>query len=301
MPDCPRSVGLLIGALRKEDPLSRILSFISRGPLWVLVLAALLLLAVSLGLRFEYARDAALYTRLAQQPLPSAVPLDHYRVPDGEAPHEAVLRVDVMIRHQLLLGAMPGDTSDEGLYFLPFTAPPGGADEGKVLGGMVVSRKARDAFVQWAVTRAHPQLANAGVELTLAGLIERPKGADLAQAALQAQGMNAAPVLLFLTPYLGHRDEVLADRAAWVRGNPLQRILLIAAAAMLLFAVNRYVHLRKERGQDPEPLSPAKVRDTAFERLSQHAGPESAAVPLRAPPTVFARRPVRRRPRARSL
>ncbi|GHE04783.1 hypothetical protein GCM10008024_33130 [Allgaiera indica] len=287
--------------------MSRLLSSISRGPLWVPVLTALLLLAVSLGMRFEFARQAASYTRLAERPLPPVVTLDRYRIPGGEAPHEAVLRVDVMIRHQLRLDATHGDTEATDLYFLPFTAPPGGADEGKVLGGMVLSRQARDAFVQWAVTRAHPQLANAGVEMTLAGLVERPKGAELTRMALKAQGVRAAPELLFLTPYLGRRADVLAARAAWVRDNPLQRVLMIAAVAMLLFTANRYVLLRRARAQDPEPLSPAKVRDTAFERLAQLSGPDPAADPERASSPVFAPRPAPRparrrpRPRARSL
>lgn len=287
----------------------RIFSSIFRGPLWVSLLVAMLLGAVSLGLRFEFARQAAFYTRLADQPLPPVVTLDRYRIPDGEAPHEAVLRLDVMIRHQLRLDAADGGPLGADLYFLPFTAPPGGADEGKVLGGMVLSRQARDAFVQWAVTRAHPQLANAGVEMTLAGLVERPKGAELARMALAARGVQAAPDLLFLTPYLGRRAEVLAARAAWVRDNPLQRILMIAAVAMLLFTANRYLHQRKARAQDPEPLSPAKVRDTAFERLAQLAGPEPGADPAadraRASPPVFAPRPAprpaRRRQRTRSL
>lgn len=289
-------------AARQEGAaLVRLLRFISRGPLWAPVLAALLLIALSVGLRFYYAQEAGLYTRLAAQPLPQAVALNRYPAPQGAGPHEAVLRVGVMIHDQMPLAVAPDEAAGAERFFVPFTAPPGGAHEGEVLGGMVLSRQARDAFVQWAVTRAHPQLSTAGVEMTLAGLVERPRGADLVPGVLQSQGVRAVPKLLFLTPYVGRRAEVLAARAAWVRDDPLQRILMIAAVALLLFALNRYLHLRKERAHDPEPLSPAKVRDTAFERLAHLADPDPDADPNRATPSAFARRVPRGRPRARSF
>lgn len=241
-----------------------------RGPFWVPLAAALAVLVIGLVLRQGFGLEAAPYARMAQSPTPPVVALDAYRLPAGTAPREARLRVQVMTGAQLQLRTMPRGGDAATVYFLPFTAPPGGAGEGRILGGMLLDRQARDAFVQWAVTQAHPRLASDGVELTVAGLTA-PAGdsalAGIALRVLRARGLSVVGDPVLVEPYLGQRAAVLAMEAARVRSNPLPRAAYLIAVALLLFSINRYAQHRAESRPEPEPLSLAAIRDTAFERL----------------------------------
>lgn len=249
--------------------MTRLVHIILRGSFRWPLLGALVLILISVGLRFEFAQEALPYVRMARQPLPAAIAISSYRVPDTSAPREAVLDVQVMTGDQVELAAAPDGSVDGGTYFLPFTAPPGGADEGKIYGGMILTKQARDAFVQWSVTKAHPRLANYGIELTVAGLVERPGEAAESLRRMRAFGLQVADRPVFLTPYSGRRIAVLEARARWVSDNPLQRMFLIAGALLMLIALNRFAHERKLKRSEPEPLSLSKARNTAFERLNQ--------------------------------
>lgn len=233
---------------------------------------------LGLVLHQGFGMEAAPYARMARSAPPPAIGLDRYRLPGGTAPDEAQLRVQVMTGEQLQLRTIAHGRSAATFYFVPFTAPPGGAGEGRVLGGMILDKPARDAFVQWAVTKTHPQLANEGVALTVAGLTapaERVPMAQTALSALRSRGIAVSAHPVFVLPYLGQRQAVLAMEAARVRANPLPRVAYFIAVALLIFAINRYAQHRHENRPEPEPLSQAAVRNTAFERLMQLLAPSA--------------------------
>ncbi len=240
---------------------------ILRGPSWAALIAAVVTALIGAGLSYGLRLEADPYLDMARRPLPPAVAIDRFHAPNGHRPTEAALQVTVMTDAQVTLPGAAGGGPNS--YFVPFTAPPGGAGEGEVLGGMILSRQARDAFVQWAVTGNGPELAVQGVAMTVGGLVRHPAAASAALAEMRARGLAVARDPVFLTPYAGRRDQVLAAEAAQVRSNPLPRVFFLLAVCLLLLAVNRLAQEVNARRDDPEPLSLAKTRNTAFERVSQ--------------------------------
>ena len=263
-------------ATSEEGALTKLVRFILGRPYWAFWGPALALATVALILHAAFAAEASRYTRLAHQPLPPAMSIDAYRLPKDGPPHEAQLKLELMLSDQTRFAVTQGGAPSAALYFLPFTAPPGAPGAGKVLGGFMLSQQDRDTFVRWAVDRAGQRLTRYGIALTVAGLVERPPGAEMALAAMREAGLPVSNTPIFMVPYAGQRAQVLAARAQWVRSNPLQRILLIAAAVAFLLGLSRYAALRKQRRNEPEPLSVSKLRDTRFEHLGYPAGSAEA-------------------------
>ncbi|TMV88736.1 hypothetical protein FGG78_16425 [Thioclava sp. BHET1] len=206
-----------------------LLRIIFFGPFWVKGLIAVFFGFAAWSSFQNQPQYLAEMEALAAAPSAAAVNIADYEGPRGPRV-EATLRSTLDTDHTMRLSFRDRLDKEKFARFAYLLADPAQPD--KPLGAVVLTEAERDRFVAWLVARTiFSAGAREGMAFDIAGLLDKPseKIRDGFRDAYEREGVTLPSDLIWIEPYMGMREAILAKKIEQIRESTSGRNLTITA------------------------------------------------------------------------